>query len=87
MSNSKRVVIIMLCILVTCSFLVRDTEGTNIGYGAIDQGDPIPCGPLFPEACKEIPANTYQRGCNPETGCQRETSPALNKEIVPLKKE
>ncbi|KAJ0037900.1 hypothetical protein Pint_22115 [Pistacia integerrima] len=77
----------MLWILLTWSFLVRDTEGTNIGCGAIDQGDPVPCGPLFLEACKEIPANPYQRGFNPVTRCQREVPPTLNKEIALPKKE
>ncbi|KAJ0113671.1 hypothetical protein Patl1_01899 [Pistacia atlantica] len=53
----------MLCILLTLSLLVRDTEGTHIMYEAIRRGDQgRRCSPRFPDACKKTPSNPYQRG-------------------------
>ncbi|KAJ0039199.1 hypothetical protein Pint_22109 [Pistacia integerrima] len=80
MSNLKRVVIIMLCVLLTWSFLVRDTEGTDLGYVPINKGDTVPCGPKSPQGCKETPANRYQRGCNPATKCRGDAPPVPNPE-------
>ena len=50
--------------------LEQDEEDSNVGYGAIGEGDPMRCKPNDRECQKMQQANKWQRGCNEATECR-----------------
>ncbi|KAL5781008.1 hypothetical protein ACOSP7_006037 [Xanthoceras sorbifolium] len=70
---SKRMMVVFgLCLVMACVVFVREVDA-NIGYGAINKGNTIPCGPNNRENCKMgPPANEYQRGCSHAEHCRDE---------------
>ncbi|KAL5778751.1 hypothetical protein ACOSQ2_009488 [Xanthoceras sorbifolium] len=68
---SKRVKVVFgLCLVMACAVFVREAEA-NIGYGAINKGNAVPCDPKNRQNCKMgPPANEYQRGCNHAEHCR-----------------
>ena len=68
---SKGTMIILIVVLFVSIDMIEITNATKyIKYGPLKKNHSARCSQKDPQLCKLIPANPYQRGCNPIERCR-----------------
>merc|ERR1712226_840636 len=69
----SKAIILSLCMFMLFGLLTSYTDAKEVGYGAIGNGNPIPCskkGASQKNCQAGAPANPWNRGCNKITECR-----------------
>ena len=69
----SKAIILCFCMFMLSGLLTSYIDAKEVGYGAIGNGDPVPCskkGGSQANCAAGPPANPYNRGCNQITKCR-----------------